>query len=1009
MNLPTYNQDPAVLHVGTMENHAYFIPFSDEESARSHDRTRSARMTLLSGTWRFAYYPNPWDVPDAFKEAGFDAASWDAIPVPSCWQMLGYDRHQYTNIRYPFPFDPPYVPEDNPCGAYVTDFTLDAPDDVTELHFEGVDSCFYVWVNGNMVGYSQVSHSTSAFDISAFVHTGRNRLAVLVMKWCDGSYLEDQDKLRMSGIFRDVYLLHRPQQHIFDYTVRTPVSDDLREAAIDLSVIWNGAPGQAMCTLYAPDGTLLAQQPTDASGNVHFALDHPVLWNAEHPALYELVICADGETIVQQVGIKHIAVRDAVLYVNGVNIKIKGVNRHDSDPFVGYAVGREHVLRDLRMMKQHNFNALRTSHYPNAPWLPELCARMGFYMIAEADLETHGAFSIYNSQPYAEGEFDYEREHPSFGLLCHDPRFADAMLDRVQRSVIRDKNCAAILMWSLGNESGFGPNLERAAHWVKTYDPTRLTHYESSIYYLPGKPNDLSDIDVYSRMYSSPAACDMYCEEDVVQKPFVQCEFVHAMGNGPGDIEDYFTRIYRYDQFMGGFVWEWCDHAVWMGKTPEGKDRYFYGGDFGEFPHDGNFCMDGLVYPDRTPHTGLKEWKNAARPVRAQWKSDDIGRVTLRNCLDFTDLRDAVTLRYEVTQDGAITQNGTCDLPSILPHAEAELTLPLCLPQTGTCCVNLYYLQREADGVHEIGEELGFDQYVVRREQPKQQVKVSSAMTWQEDRRAVIVTGADFRYVWNRRTALFDEMNAGQMTYCKQPQQWNIWRAPTDNDREIAPVWRQAGYDRALVRVYDSGVRQTAHGIELWANAALNAIHIQHMVDLAVCWTIAGDGSVHMRVDGKRNGQMPFLPRFGLRLFLPHDFEAVEYLGYGPLESYIDKHRASKFARCRDTVTGLHEDYIKPQENGSHYGCTRVEIASDRGAAIAVTGDSFSFNASHYTQEELEHKAHNFELTPCGATVLCLDYKMSGVGSNSCGPKLAEAYQLCETQFTWELDMRLGR
>lgn len=269
-------------------------------------------------------------------------------------------------------------------------------------------------------------------------------------------------------------------------------------------------------------------------------------------------------------------------------------------------------------------------------------------------------------------------------------------------------------------------------------------------------------------------------------------------------------------------------------------------------------------------------------------------------------MRDAVTLRYEVTQDGAVTQSGTCDLPSILPHTKAELN---CIPQTGTCCVNLYYLQKQADSVHEIGEELGFDQYIVRREQPKQPVKASSAITWQEDRRAVIVTGADFCYVWNRRTALFDEMNAGQMTYCKQPQQWNIWRAPTDNDREIAPVWRQAGYDRALVRVYDSGVRQTAHGIELWANAALNAIHIQHIIDLTVCWTIADDGSVHLRVDGKRNGQMPFLP---------HDFETVDYLGYGPLENYIDKHQASKFGRYRDTVTGLHEDYIKPQENGSH-------------------------------------------------------------------------------------------
>ncbi len=1007
MKLPKYYEDASILHIGTEENHAYFIPYQDEQNSRCRDRLLSDKMTLLSGEWKFAYYKNRFEVPQEFMQLDFDADYFDLIPVPSCWQTLGYDRHQYTNVRYPFPFDPPYVPEENPCGAYITEFDL-SEQQVQEknyLHFEGVDSCFYVWVNGEFVGYSQVSHSTSEFDISKFVVEGNNKLAVLVLKWCDGSYLEDQDKLRMSGIFRDVYLLHRPQNHIFDYTVTTPVSDDFRTAAIEVSVVWNQQPQEVECKLYAPDGTYVQELKTQ-QGKVRFEIAEPVLWNAEHPALYELILSANGETILQEVGIKRIDVKDAVMYVNGVNVKIKGVNRHDSDPIVGYAVDAEHVEADLLLMKQHNFNALRTSHYPNSPWLPEMCARLGFYMIAEADLEIHGTTSLYNNYKRNDTELDIEYVRDDFGALCHDPSFAQAILDRTQRNVIRDKNCCAIIMWSLGNESGFGPNLEKAARWIKEYDPTRLTHYEGSIYKRSNVENDLSCIDVYSRMYATPAACEKYCVENEVQKPVVQCEFVHAMGNGPGDIEEYFRLIYKYDQFMGGFVWEWCDHAVWMGRTVEGKDKYFYGGDFGEFPHDSNFCMDGLVYPDRTPHTGLLEWKNVARPVRAQLKDAQKGIVCLKNCLDFTDLESAVELHYEITCDGAVIESNTVSLPSVLPHAQAEIVLPYAIPCKGTVCLDLYYLQKQDCTYQAAGTVLGFDQFVLCKQEvsavcePEGNVAVAA-----EDERKVVVEGETFRYTWNKLTGLFDEMVNGHITYLQKPQEWNIWRAPTDNDREIKNEWKRAGYDRALVRVYQTEVKQGENTVELHAKLGLAAIYLQKIVQVDVCWKICSDGAVRMDTHVQRNEDMPFLPRFGLRMFLPANLEQTSYFGYGPQESYIDKHRAAMLGRYTASVTDLHEDYIRPQENGSHYGCSSLSVWASQGGCLSVNGDDFSFNASVYTQEELEQKAHNFELVPSGATVLCVDYKMSGVGSNSCGPKLREEYQLNETEFDWSLNL----
>lgn len=995
MKLPTYYEDPGTLHVGTMPDRAYYIPYHSTEAAFEGERQKSERFMLLSGEWKFRYYANRYEVPEEFGGKDYSADDFDMISVPGCWQNFGYDHHQYTNVRYPIPFDPPYVPSENPCGAYIRDFSLNKSEAKRYyLNFEGVDSCFYVWVNGSFVGYSQVSHCTSEFDITQYISTGENRLAVLVLKWCDGSYLEDQDKLRMSGIFRDVYVLIRPQNHIRDLTIQTPVDKDLQNARIQVSVDWIGNEIPVHCGLYAPNGKLLEEKNIQ-NNKVDFCVENPLLWNAETPYLYRVVLTTDTEVICQNVGIRTIEIRDKVLYLNGVNIKFKGVNRHDSDPKLGYAVDEASLLQDLTMMKQHNFNAVRTSHYPQAPWAMELYDRLGFYVIDEADVESHGTITTYSEKPpYVDDYFIHTIEDRIFGLLCFDPRFEEAFVDRMRRMVHRDKNHASVIVWSLGNESGFGPNLEKAAAWIKQQDRSRPIQYESSIYQMPGHTNDLSNIDLYSRMYAPPEAVDMYCSDEKLNKPVILCEFVHAMGNGPGDIEDYFQRMYANDKFAGAFVWEWCDHAVWK----EGK--YLYGGDFGDWPNDGNFCMDGLVYPDRTPHTGLLEWKNVARPIRARLEND--GSVVFRNCLDFTNLQGVIGLQCEVTQNGKITQQFTAELPSLLPRAEVSLQLPYAVPESGYCCLNIRYVLLQADACREVGTIVGFDQFVLRKAAIELPQGTERTLQAESTDRQTVIIGQNLRYVWNRLTGTFDSICVNGKELFEQSMQWNIWRAPTDNDRGIRWHWEKAGYDKMIPRVYHSEICVKESGeIELKAHVGLTAVSVQKIADVMAVWTVHTDGKIELQATANKNTELPYLPRFGLRMFLPRQIDRVRYYGYGPYESYQDKHHASMLGYYESTVENLHEDYLRPQENGSHHGCMYLRLDG----ALEVSGDDFSFNASEYTQEELTQKKHNFELEPCGSTALCLDYRQSGIGSNSCGPQLAKRYRLGESAFTFSVQM----
>ena len=985
MKLPNYYEDPNTLHVGTCENRSYYIPCGQDLNSHA---------TLLSGDWRFGYYPYPEAVPADFINPDFDDSSMDTIPVPSCWQCHGYDYHQYTNVNYPIPFDPPYVPKENASGAYRTTFTLsaEAAKQRNFLYFEGVDSCFYVWVNGKFVGYSQVSHSSSEFEISSFVNEGTNTLAVLVLKWCDGTYLEDQDKLRMSGIFRDVMLLTRPKSFVRDYTVRTFLKDG-GAGVVRVSVEADGEISPVLTLCDADKNPVGEAVLTD--GVYEFTVSNAKLWTAETPYLYTLTISTADEVITQAVGIREVYIKDGVVYVNGQNLKFRGTNRHDSDPVTGYTISKEQAIRDLTLMKQFNFNAIRTSHYPNAPWFTELCDRYGFYVIAESDIEMHGYLSTYHS----------DREN-TLGLLDEGGVFTEAVLDRVQRNIIRDKNHPCVLIWSLGNEAGFGYAYQNAGRWAKEYDPTRLTHYESSTWDHSNR-FDKSMLDLYSRMYATTEEVDSYFAEEGPKKPFIQCEFVHAMGNGPGDIEDYYQQIMKYDGFCGGFVWEWCDHAVNQGVAENGKTMYGYGGDFGEYPHDGNFCMDGLVYPDRTPHTGVYEWKNVVRPVRARLVDAHKVTLALKNMLDFTDMADAITLSYECKADGELLCSGEIAVPSTAPHTESEVTIPVTLPKTAAdCYLKLTYLTKTAHELVPAGHEVGFDQFLLSGSAVRRLNTVTdeaTAPTVTEGDRFLTVRGEGFTYQYDTFTGIFSSLERGGETISMD---YSIFRAPTDNDRNIREEWERANYHHSQTRTYTTEYAVDGQTVQITSTVNLCAVTVQSIMKFTVIWTIDGAGTITCKIDAKRNTDMPYLPRFGVELTLPKSWQQVSYLGYGPQECYIDKHHLAWFDAFESTVEDMHEDYIKPQENGNHYHCRKASVGNGTNGVTAYAATSFDFSVSNYSDYELAVKKHNYELEESDFVTMHLDYKNSGVGSNSCGPQLLPQYQMNDKEFEWEYQLK---
>lgn len=1015
MIVEKYYENLQILHVNTMPNRAYYVPSSKKITDLSKEKEYSDRVQLLNGKWKFRYFESIYDVTEEFYREGYDTSAFDTVMVPGMWQTYGYDYHQYTNVRYPFPLDPPYVPHKNPCGEYICEFEYVKNENAPKvfLNFEGVDSCYYVWLNGIFVGYSQVSHATAEFDVTDKLREGNNILAVLVLKWCDGSYMEDQDKFRMSGIFRDVYLLKRPEEFVFDYFTKEYPTKEYTAGKIEIDVTYYDKEIPVTATIYDADGVKIASKSVEGR-EVAFELEDAIYWNAENPYLYGLTLETADEVITDQVGIREIHIEDSVVYINGQKIKFHGVNRHDSDPVTGFVISYDQIMTDLRVMKEHNVNAIRTSHYPNAPEYYRLYDRLGFYVIDEADNESHGAGEEYaGDMPWSEKIKLWNQ------VIADNPDWTEATVDRTRLCVERDKNRPSVVIWSMGNECAYGCTFEAALKWTKEFDNTRLTHYESALYVSDKRKYDYSNLDLYSRMYPSIEDMTKYLKEDG-RKPFILCEYCHAMGNGPGDLEDYFNVIQTYDKACGGFVWEWCDHGIYLGDTEEGKKKYAYGGDHEEYPHDGNFCMDGLVYPDRRPHTGLMEFKNVQRPVRVVSYNEAEGEVVLKNYMDFVNLKDYLSIDYEVTADGGAVESGSIpasclDIPA---HEAKAVPMKVSVPTAGKCYLKLTYRLKEETPVLKSGHILGFDEVALDNPSPVNQTvkkvyekendaKDVSFHIEETDKEYVISTD-EFRYTYHKHSGLFTDMVYNNQSILVKPMEYNINRAYVDNDNEIRHQWKHAQYDRVTPRAYSSKINVATSLVTIESELTLGALYMQPVLTVEAIWTIQATGAIDVELKVNKNPVFPYLPRFGVRMFLSKSMQQVTYCGMGPNESYVDKHQSSYHGVFETTVHKLHEDYLRPQENGSHYDCDYVKISDDNRILGIVSRRPFSFNASVYTQEELMSKAHNYELVESEYTVLCIDYAQSGVGSNSCGPRLAPQYQLNENEFTFNFRMDVG-
>ena len=1008
MSLPRYFEDPQTLHVNTTPHHAYFIPFSSTESAVKKTREFSPYFTLLNGEWDFAYFESYTHLPQDFLHFSFT----DKIPVPSNWQNYGYDNHQYTNVNYPFPFDPPYVPIENPCGLYHRVFNVEINAEKRYLlNFEGVDSCLFVYVNQQFVGYSQISHCTSEFDITDFLQQGKNHLHVLVLKWCDGSYLEDQDKFRMSGIFRDVYLLARERNYLQDFFIQTQFNLELTKAQLHVACQFAECEQPISWQLFDPQGKLIIEQKGHA---FHAEIENAQLWHAEKPRLYTLILQYGSEVICQKIGLRHIEVKNGVMLFNGQAIKFKGVNRHDSDPKTGYVISREQALQDLRLMKQHNFNAIRTAHYPNAPWFTELCDEYGFYVIAESDIESHGTNAVYVASPETsillgvKTEIDHEairqKTIDNYCYMARSPEFNQAILDRTYANVERDKNRPSVVIWSLGNESSYGENFEQAAAWVKQRDQSRLVHYENAIFQHSAHQNDTSNLDFHSEMYTSTEELDAYFADAKNQKPYLFCEYLHAMGNSCGDTEDYFQAMERHAGACGGFVWEWCNHSPYLSNS----SKMGYGGDFNDTPNDGNFCADGLVTADRQIQSNLLEYKNVYRPLRATLKN---GHIELKNYLDFTDTAEAISIHYQITEDFAVIQEGQIDGLNIAPKSTTLLPLTLPASNGSLQVLTLTYHQKTETGLIPQGHSLGFDQIILSEQSQLSTNEFKPnhhSISVSEHANLISVKVADIEYQFDQYKGTIQQITKDGNPWLNQAADFNIWRAPLDNDSLMKTHWLAAGYDRATSRVYDYHLTELESAVEIIFKLGLVAVSKARILTLNVVYRIEQNGLLQINIHAEKQPHLPFLPRFGLRFFLNQGFNQVQYVGYGPTESYLDKHYATALGHYKTTPESNHVPYLKPQENGSHYGCREVKVANSADYFTVQSDMPFSMNVSPYSQEELGSKKHQYDLEKSGSTILCVDYKMSGVGSNSCGPRLKEQYRLGETEWDWSISLQIN-
>lgn len=908
---------------------------------------------LLNGDWRFAYFGRDIDVPECIEK-------WDTIPVPSCWQLHGYENPNYSNINYPYPCDPPYVPDDNPCGVYEREFELAEKWGKLYFIFEGVSSCACLYVNGTYVGFTQGSHLQAEFDITEFAHGGTNTIRVRVLKWCCGSYLEDQDFFRYNGIFRDVYILQRPAGHITD--VELIPNDQNFHIRLDGRANMKILDGQ----------TVLAEQ--EIRDEFVFAPKDPILWNAEKPHLYTVWLERDGEVIELKSGLRKIGVSEAyALLVNGVAVKLHGVNHHDTSASRGWCQSDEELRKDLLLMKELNINCVRTSHYPPTPKFMQLCDELGFYVICETDLETHG---FIRRLPNADYYFDVE----SNAWPCTKPEWKAEFVERMRRMVETFKNHPSVIIWSTGNESGHGANHVEMIRWTKKRDGSRLLHAEDA-----NRKGQNYNVDVYSRMYSSLEEVARFAACDDIPMPVFLCEYSHAMGNGPGDVWDYNELFDKYPKLIGGCIWEWADHVV----TENGVQKY--GGDFkGELTHDGNFCCDGLVFADRSLKAGSLEAKAAYQPIRTHC---DGNVLTVYNRLDFTNLNE-YTLRYWIEADG-VKRDVAETVLNAAPHTSVPVKISYePMPCQFGATLNVRLLKAGAEVAH--------TQHPLPYAAPAEEKRPRLHLT--EDGDMILARGEGFEYSFSKHYGAFFCIRVKGKEQLAGYPKLSACRAPTDNDRNIRFRWMQMdewqgeNLDKSFVKIYDCRVENDT----ILVSGALSGISRAPMLRFAQKIEVAEDGEITVTLHGTVRSDAIWLPRLGFEWELPGDVTAFSYYGNGPVESYRDMCHAGRISLHKGNAASAYVPYVRPQEHGNHTAVKMLRI----GDLEFRAAKDMEIQVSRYSTAALMEAEHTDELTADGKTHVRIDYKVSGLGSNSCGPDLEKQYRLDEKEIRFDFSIR---
>lgn len=1062
-------------HRNRLAPRAHFTSYSSTEAALSMNRSMSPLNRSLNGTWSFCFTENPALTPPGFESTDFDDAAWDQIPVPSTWQLLGYGRPHYTNVIFPFPIDPPHVPTENPTGAYRCRFRISEKqaDCRQILRFDGVDSAFHLWINGTCVGFSKGSRLQAEFDITPYVQLGDNLLAVKVYQWSDGSYIEDQDMWWFSGIFRDVTLISLPPTHIYDITVRTELDEPHTDATLDVAVKLQGLDVDqhtVEATLFDTNGCEVARLAEGSSPsasqfltfNFQSSIPSPALWTAETPDLYTLIVAlkdsngAITEAIPQRIGFRSVEIKDGVFLVNGKPVKMKGANRHDHHPDLGETIPYESMIEDVLLMKQHNLNAVRTSHYPNDPRFYDLCDEYGLYVMDECDIESHG--------------FGYEMDD----IPAQVPGWRSAFVDRMERMVQRDKNHPSIIIWSLGNESGYGPNHAVMADRARELDPTRPIHYE--------RDDDAESADMISRMYTHVDGVIAEGKKRSADKPFVLCEYAHAMGNGPGALKEYWDAFYKYPRLMGGFVWDWVDQGLRArnaecgmrndgselshhrhqipntatgatGEPPlavvaprpeggplQGDEFWAYGGDFGDWPHDAQFLINGLILPDRTPSPGLVEYKKVLEPIQCEAVDLAAGKIRLRNRLDFTS-PDYLSLNWSVCADGEILQNGALHLPTIPPGRTRTVTIPwqpVAQPKADTeYWLNLTFRTWRELPWAEIGHEVAWAQFLLSgsvlklilnedcsttadplespplsinfRTDPIRIGDRQSLVLDESDPTLILVGGGDFELGFNRISGELDTWQYRGEELVDAGPRLNFWRPPTDNDlRRFGDRSRRASrLDRMQHRTDSVTCDADAERVVITVTTQMAPPIHRERFDCRYVYTIDRRGAIRLDVEGSPCGEWKHpLPKIGLQMAIPNDFANVTWYGKGPRESYPDTCQAQRVDVYRRLVDDLWFPYVVPQENGNRSDVRWVTLTRQDGAGIKATGaPTLNFSASYYEQDNITDAKHPDELARLNSIMLNLDHRHRGIGSASCGPDILPQYELPAEPFAFSLTL----